>query len=119
MLGAIPGAMADEWYHDKNGNTSRYYFGDDKSRMKSDWRDRFHYEFNRHIVSKGDDWKDLHEQRVVLEDNGFFLTLDSVHDRQISYDFEELEGRIGLRRRRVYCEMHEKVLAWIDKRVRI
>lgn len=94
MLGGLTGGMIDEWFHDRNGNESSYYYGDYTDPKKEEWRRNYWQAYQKHIASKGFDWQDLKEQRVVLEDDGFFINYRTLEDRKIKYDFDELEGII-------------------------
>ncbi len=93
MVGNITEAMVDEWYHDKNGNTSSYYTWNRDRFQKDEWRRKYWEIFQKHITRKASVWENLKEQRVVLEDN-FFTTYSKDEDRHIKYDFDELDGII-------------------------
>lgn len=94
MLGGLTGGMIDEWFHDRNGNESPYYYGDYADPKKEEWRRNYWRAYQRHITSKGVDWQELKEQRVVLEDDGLFSNYSTLESRKIKYDFDELEGII-------------------------
>ena len=94
MLGGLTGEMIDEWFHDGNGSESSYYYGNYATPEKEEWRRKYWRAYQKHITSKGTDWQDLKEQRVVLEDDGLFSDYRSLEDRKIKYDFDELEGII-------------------------
>lgn len=94
MLGGITGGMINEWFHDRNGNKSSYYYGDYADSKREEWRRNYLQAYQKHITLKGVDWQDLKEQRIVLEDDGLFSSYKTLEDRKIKYDFDELEGII-------------------------
>lgn len=92
MLGSIPGKMVEEWYHGDNKNCSKYYV-DRNSVERKEWQSKYWKMFEFLITNKGEDWHDLAEERIVLE-NLFFEGYENKDNRKIKYDFEELHGII-------------------------
>ncbi len=57
MTGHMTGAMIEEWYHDKDGNTSIYYVGDRENSERNKWHEEYWKQFQRHISSKTIEWE--------------------------------------------------------------
>ena len=93
MLGSITHGMNDEWFQDRNGNKSAYYYGKHNSPIRDEWSQKYWHAFQKHIALKGYDWENLKEQRVVLEDD-LISKYSSESERKIKYDFDELDGII-------------------------
>ena len=94
MLGNLPGKMIDEWFHDSKGNASKYYI---KRNSGQDWQ-RWHGEywelFQKIVMHKGEDWKGLEEERIILENSMLVDYEYEPSERKIKYDFDELRGII-------------------------
>lgn len=93
-LGNLPGKMVDEWFHDSKGNASTYYIKHDNSPDWLRWHREYWELFQKIVGYKGEDWKGLEEERIILENSMLVDYEYEPSERKIKYDFDELRGII-------------------------
>ena len=86
--------MVDEWFHDSKGNASTYYIKHDNSPDWLRWHREYWELFQKIVGYKGEDWKGLEEERIILENSMLVDYEYEPSERKIKYDFDELRGII-------------------------
>lgn len=92
MLGTIPRGIKEHWIKDEAGNVSKFYESIGNVEEQK-WQNKYWEFFENIVTSKSNDWNGLEEERIVLE-NIFFEEYNSIEDRKIQYDFNDLKGII-------------------------